>query len=167
MWSYYSACVSYLFVAIHPLSNVQLCVPVDCSTPGFLVLHHLPEFTQTHVHWVSDGIQPSHPLSSPCPPAFNLPWHQGFSNELVLCIRWLKYWSFSSSSSNGHSGLISFRKNWFDLLSVWRIPKSLLQYHSSKASILPFSGLFMFKFYICTWLLEKPYLWLDRPLLAK
>ena len=77
--------------------------------PGFPVLHHLLEFVQTHVHRVGDAIQPSHPLSSPCPPAFNLSQHQGFSNESALCIRWPKYWSFSISSSKEYSGLISFR----------------------------------------------------------
>ena len=84
-----------------------LCDPVDCSTPGLPVNHQLLEFTQTHVHWVSDAIQPSHPLSSPSPPAFNLSQHQGlcfeeggvFSNESVLHIRWPEYWSFSFSIS--------------------------------------------------------------------
>ena len=107
------------------------CDPTDCSTPGFPVHHHLLELAQTHVHWVSDAIQPSHSLSSPSPPAV-------FSNELALHIRWPKYWSFSSSisPSNEYSGLISFRIDWFDLLAVQRSLKSLLQHHSSKASIL-------------------------------
>ena len=87
---------------------------------GFPVHHQLPEFTQTHVHWVSDAIQPSHPLSSPSLPAFNLSQHQGFSSELVLHIRWPKYWSFSFSicPSNEYSKLISFRIDWFDLFAV-------------------------------------------------
>ena len=73
-----------------------LCDPMDCSTPGFPVHHQLPELIQTHVHRVSDAIQPSHPLSSPSPPAFNLSQHQGlFSKESVLLIRWLKYWTLS------------------------------------------------------------------------
>ena len=76
-----------------------LCNPMDCSTPGFPVLHHLPEFAQTHVHWVSGVIQPSHPLSSPSPPAFNLSGTRAFSNESVLHLRWPKYWSFSFSTS--------------------------------------------------------------------
>ena len=71
-------------------SYPTLCDPMDCSTPGFPVLHHLPELTQTRGHWVSDAIQPSHPLSSPSPPVFNLSQHQGVSNELSLCIRWPK-----------------------------------------------------------------------------
>ena len=75
-----------------------ICNPMDCSTPGFPVLHHLPEFAQTHVHWVSDTIQPSHPLS-PSPPAFNFPSIKVFSNESALFIRWPKYWSFSFSIS--------------------------------------------------------------------
>ena len=105
--------------------------------PGFSVLHYLLESSQTHVHWVSDAIQPSHPLLSPSP-ALNLSQHQVFSNELVLCITWPKDWSvsFSISPSNEYSGLISFRINWFDLLAVQGTLKSLLQHQSSKASIL-------------------------------
>ena len=93
--------------------------PMDCSTPGFRV-HQLLEPTQTHVHHVGDAIQPSHPLSSPSPPIFNLSQYQVFSNELVLCIRWPKYWSssFSINPSNEYSGLISFRIDQFDLLAV-------------------------------------------------
>ena len=93
------------------LSHVQLFGPGDCSTPGFPVLYHLSELAQTHVHWVSDAIQPSHPLLSPSPPAFSLSQHQVFSRVLALCIRWPKYWSFSFSisPSNGYSGLIYFR----------------------------------------------------------
>ena len=108
------------------------------STPGLPVHHQLLEFTQTHVHRVGDAIQPSHPLSSPSPPAFNLSQLRVFSNESVLCIRWSKYWSFSFSisPSNEHPGLISFRMNQLDLLAVQGTLKSLLQHHSSKASIL-------------------------------
>ena len=81
--------------------------PMDCSTPGLPVHHQLPEFTQTYVHWIGDAIQPSHPLSSPSPPAFNLSQHQE-SDESVLHIRWPKYWSFSFSisPSNEYSGLM-------------------------------------------------------------
>ena len=111
--------------------------------PGLPVHHQLPEFTQTHVLWVSDAIQPSHPLLSPSPPAFSLPSIRVFSNESALCIRWPKYWSFSFSPSNEHSGLISFRMGWLDLLSVQGTLKSLLQYHSSKASILWHSAFFI------------------------
>ena len=106
--------------------------------PGFPVHHQLPEFTQTHVHRVSDAIQPSHPLLSPSPPAFNLFQHQVFSSESVLRIRWSKYWNFSFSicPSNEYSGLISFRMDWLDLLAVQGTLKSLLQHHNLKASIL-------------------------------
>ena len=91
---------------------------MDCSMPGLPVHHQLPESTQTHVHQVDDEIQPSHPLSSPSPPAFNLSSIRVFSNESALHIRWPKYWSFSSnfSLSNEHPGLISFRIDCFDLL---------------------------------------------------
>ena len=108
------------------------------STPGLPVHHQLPEFTQTHVHWVGDAIQPSHPLLSPYPPTFNISQHQSLFFESVFCIRWPKYWSFSFSisPSNEHPGLISFRMDWLDLLAVQGTLKSLLQHHSSKASIL-------------------------------
>ena len=114
------------------------------STPGLPVHHQLPEFTQTHVHRVSDAIQPSHPLSSPSPPALNLSSIKVFSNESAPHIRWPKYWSFSFnvSPSNEPPGLISFRMNWLDLLAVQGILKSLLQHHSSKASILWHSAFF-------------------------
>ena len=115
------------------------------STPGLPVHHQLPEFTQTHVHWVGDAIQPLHPLSSPSPPALSLSHHQGFSSESALCIRWPKYWSFNFniSPSNEHPGLISFRMDRLDLLAVQRTLKSLLQYRSSKASILLDSAFFI------------------------
>ena len=118
---------------------------MDCNIPGFPVLHYLPEFVQTHVHWVSDAIEPSHPLLPPSPPALSLSQHQGLSSELTLGIRWPKYWSFSFSinPSNEYSGLISFRIDWFDLPAVQGTLKSLLQHPSSKASILWCSAFFM------------------------
>ena len=116
--------------------------PHDCSTPGFPALHYLPQFAQTHVHWVTDAIQPSHPLSPASPPAFNLSQHQGLSNESVLRIMWLKYSSFSISPSNEYWGLISFRIDWFELPAVQGTLKSLLQHHSSKVSILRCSAFF-------------------------
>ena len=76
-------------------SCLTLCDPMDCSTAALSVHHQLPEFTQTHVHWLSDTIQPSHPLSSLSPPTFNLSQHQGFFKWVSFCIRWAKYWSFS------------------------------------------------------------------------
>ena len=109
-----------------------LCDRMDCSTPGLPVHHQLLEFTLTHhVHWVSDAIQPSHPLSSPSPPALNLSQHHVFSNESALHIWWPKYWSFSFSicASNEHPGLISYRMDWLDLLAVQRTLKSLLHHH--------------------------------------
>ena len=122
---------------------LTLCDPMDCSTPGFPVHHQPPEPTQTHVHRVGDAIQPSHPLSSPSPPAFNLSQHQVFSNESGLHIRWPKYWSFSMRLFNEYSGLISFRISCFDLLAVQGTLKSILQHRSSKASILRCSAFFM------------------------
>ena len=119
-----------------------LCDPMDCSMPDFPVHYQLSELAQTHVHWVGDATQPSHPLSSPSPPAFNLSLHQVFSNESVLLIRWPQFWSFSISPSSEYSGLISFRMNWMDILEVQGTLKSLLQHHSSKASILQHSTFF-------------------------
>ena len=126
-------------------SFLTLCDPMDCSTPGFPVHHQLPEPIQTHVHHVIDANQPSHPLSSPSPSALNLFQHQGLFSESVLHIRWPKYWSFSFSisPSNEHSGLTSFRMDWLDLLAVQGTLKSLLQHHSSKASILQRSAFFI------------------------
>ena len=105
---------------------------------SFPVLHHLPEFAQIHVHWGGDAIQPSNALPPPSPFAFNPSQNQGLYNELALPIRWAKYWSFNFniSPSNEYSGLISFRIDWFDLLTVWRTLKNLLQDHNLKASIL-------------------------------
>ena len=121
-----------------------LCNPMNRSTPGLPVHHQLPEFTQTHVHRVSDAIQPSHPLSSlfllpPIPPCIRV-----FSSESILHIRWPKHWSFSFSiiPSKEHPGLISFRMDWLDLLAVQGTLKNLLQHHSSKASIFRCSAFF-------------------------
>ena len=114
------------------------------SSLGLPVHHQLPEFTQSHVHQVSDEIQPSHPLLSlllllPIPPSIRV-----FSNESTLRMRWPKYWSFSFSisPSKEHRGLISFKMDWLDLLAVQGTLKSLLQHHSSKASILQCSAFF-------------------------
>ena len=126
------------------------------STPGLPVHHQLPEFTQTHVHRVgdatqthvhrvSDAIQPSHPLSSPFPLAPIPPSIRVFSNESTLHMRWPKYWSFSFSiiPSKEIPGLISFRMDRLDLLAVQGTLKSLLQHHSSKASLLRHSAVFI------------------------
>ena len=123
---------------------------MDCSMPGLPVYNQLPEFTQTHVHWIGDAIQPSH-LLNPSLPAINLSQHQGLSNESALHIRWPKYWSFSVniSSSNEYSGLISFRMDWLDLLAVQGTLTSLLHYHSSKASVLWCSTFFVVQLSQC------------------
>ena len=132
-----------------------LCDPMDCSTPGFPVLHQLLEFTQTHVHRVGDAIQPSYPLSSPFPPAFNLAQHQGL-------FHWVnslhQYWNFGFiiSPPNEYSGLVFFRMDWLDLLAIQGTLKSLLQ-HSSKALILWRSAFFIVQ-------LSHPYMTIGRTL---
>ena len=115
------------------------------STPGLPVHHQLAEFTETHVHRISDAMQTSHPLSSPSPPASNPPSIRVFSNESTLWMRRPKYWSFSFSiiPSKEIPVLISFRMDWLDLLAVQGTLKSLLQHHSSKASILRHSAYFI------------------------
>ena len=132
-------------------SRPNLCDPMSRSTPGLPVHHQLPEFTKTHFHRVSDAIQPSHPLSSPFAPALNPSQHQSlfqwglFQWVFSLRMRWPKYWSFSFSiiPSKEIPGLISFRMDWLDLLAVQGTLKSLLQHHSSKASILRHSAFFI------------------------
>ena len=140
---------------------LTLCDPMDCSMPGSSVLHFLPEFAQTLVHWVGDAIWPSHPLptSSPLPLIFRS--IRVSSNESALRIKWPKYWNFSFSfnfsitPSNEYSGLISFRNDWFGLLAVQDTQESSPT-PQFKASILWRSALFMVQLsYICTWLLEK------------
>ena len=126
-----------LFCSVQSLSRVQLCDFMDCSMPGFPVYHWLPELTQTHVHEVGDAIQPSHPLSSPSPPAFNLSQHQSLSlwvSSLHHVPKVLEL-QLSINPYNDYSGLISLRIDWFDLLAVQGTLKSLLQCHNSKASI--------------------------------
>ena len=120
-----------------------LCNPMDCSSPGLPVLHQLLELTQAHVRWVSDDIQRSHPLSSLFLLPSSSPRFTVISSESALRIRWPKYWSFSFKPSNEYSDLISFRIDWFDPFVVQRTLKSLLQHHSSKASILQLSAFFM------------------------
>ena len=100
------------------LSCPALCDPMDCSTPNFPVLHHHLELAQTHVHWVSDAIQPSHPLLSPSPPAFNTSQHQGFSSESALHIKWPKNWSFSSGISPSNEYQDLFPLGWTGLISL-------------------------------------------------
>ena len=135
------------------------CDPMNRSMPGLPVHHQLLEFTQTHIHRVSDAIQPSHPLSSPSPPSPNPSQHQSlFPNESTLRMRWPKYWSFSFSISlsSEHPGMISFRMDWLDLLAVQGTLKCLLQHHSSKASILRHSAFFIVQ-------LSHPYMTIYEP----
>ena len=119
------------------LSCLTLCDPRDCSPPGSPVHHQLPELAHTHIISI-ESVMPSnhvilcHPLLSPSV----FPSTRFFSNESVLHIRWPKYWSFSISPSNEYSRLISSRIDWLDLLAVQGILKSLLQHHSSKASVI-------------------------------
>ena len=135
---------------------------MDCSTPGFPVLHHLLELAQTHVHWVSDALQPSYPLSSLLLLPSIFPSIRVFFNESVLHIRWPKYCSFSFSirPSSEYSGLISFRIDWLNLLAVRQTLKSLLQYHSSKAPILWLSAFLIVQ-------LSHPYRLLEKPIYSK
>ena len=121
-----------LYCIVWSLSHVRLCDPMDCSMPGFPVLHHLPEIAQTDVCWISDAINY---LILYCPllllPSVS-PSITVSANKSALCIRWPKYWSFSFSisPSNEYSGLVSFKIDWFDLLAVQGTLKSLLQYCS-------------------------------------
>ena len=105
--------------------------PLDQSMPGFPVLHHLLKFAETHVHWVGDAIQPSCPLSSPSPPAFNLSQHRGLFQWVSSLHQVAKVLELHISSPNEYSGLISFRIDWFDLLAVQGTLKSLLQHQGS------------------------------------
>ena len=129
----------------YQLFSLTLYNSMECSIPGLPIHHQLPEFTQTQVHWVSDAIQTSHPLSSTFPPAFNLSQHQGLFKGVSSSHQVVKVWdlSFNNSSSNEHPGLISFRMDGLDLLAAQGNLKSLLQHHSSKASILQCSAFFI------------------------
>ena len=120
-----------------------LCDPMECSTPGFPVHQQLPELAQTHVHQVSDTIQPSHPLSPPSPFAFNLFQNQGLFQWVSSSQQLAKVLSFNISPSNEYSGQISFRIDWFVPLEVQRTLNSFLQHHSSKASVLRSSAFFI------------------------
>ena len=150
-WAYwFLLCVDWLLLVPHTISLVAhscptLCNPMDCSMPGFPVHHQLPELLKL---MSIESVMPSNHLILCCPflllPSI-LPNIRVFSNESVLHIRWPKYWSFSFSisPSNEYSGLIFFRIDWFDLLAVQGTLESLLQHHSSKASILWRSAFFL------------------------
>ena len=148
---YYPSCCSVA------QSCLTLCDPIDCSTPGLSVHHHLPEIAQTKS---PESVMPSSHLIL-CRPLLLLPSIfpsiRVLSNESALCIRWPKYWSFSFSirPSNEYSGVISFMIDWFDLLAVQRTLKSLLQHHSSKALILQHSAFFMVQ-------LSQPYMTIGK-----
>ena len=135
-----------------------LCDPMNCSTPGLPVHHHLQEITQTRVHRVSDATQPSHPLSSLLLLPLIPPSIRVFSNESTLHMRWPKYWSFSFSitPSSQHPGLISFRMDWLDLLTIQGTHKSILQHNSAKTSILQRSSFFTVQF-------SHPYMTTEKP----
>ena len=141
---------------------VQSCLtlwnPMDCGTPGLPVHHQLLEFTQTHVYWVVDAIQPSHPLSFPSVPTFKLSQHQGLFKWVSSSYQVAKVLELQlqHQSFQWILELISFRMDWLYLLAAQGTLKSLLQHHSSKTSILPCSASFTLQLYICTWLLEKP-----------
>ena len=117
---------------------------MNCSMLSLPVHHQLLETTQTHVNWVADAISHLILCCSLLLPPSTFPSIRVFSNESALCIRWPKYWSFTFniSPSNEHTGLISFRMDWLDLLAVQGTLKSLLQHHSSKALILRCSDFF-------------------------
>ena len=142
-WAWDTFPASFQFSSVAQ-SCLTLYDPMDCSRPGFPAHHQLPELTQTHVHWVRDAIH----LILCCPLlllASIIPTIRVFSKESVLQIRWPKYWSFSFSisTSNEYSGLISFRIDWLDILAVQGTLKSLLQHYSLKASILRCSAFFI------------------------
>ena len=127
-------------------SCLTLCDPMDCSMPGFPVHHQLQEPTQTHVYCVGDAIQPSHPLSAPSAPAFNLSQHQGLFKWVNFLHQVAKVLEFQLQMlicpSNEYSGWISFKMVWLDLLAVQGTLKSLLQHHSLKVSIFQHSAFF-------------------------
>jgi len=122
-----------------------LCDPMNHSTPGLPVHHQFPESSQTHVHWDSDAIQPSHPLLSPSPPALNLSQHQGLFKWVSSLHQVAKVFEFhlQHQSFQWTPGLISFRMDWLHLLAVQGTLKSLFQHQSSKASILWRSAFFI------------------------
>ena len=145
-------------VMIQLLSCVWLFVtPMNCSMPGFPVHHYLLELAQTHVHWVSDAIKSSHPLSSLSVLPSVFPSIRVCSSESALHIKWAKYWSFSISISPSHeySMMISFGMDWLDLLAIQGTLKRLLQRYSLKTSILWCSPFLMVQSHIHTWLLKN------------
>ena len=154
------------FSSVQSPSHVRLCNPMDCSTPGFYVFQYFLEFAKTHVAWVSDAFNHiilCHPILL----TSIFPSIRAFSNESALHIRWPKYWSFSISPSNEYSGLTSIRIDWFDLLTVQGTLKSILQHHSSKASILQLSAFFIVQHSHPYMITRKNIALTDGPSLAK
>ena len=158
------------FAVVQSLSLVQLfatpCTAACQASLSFSISWNMVKLMFIELVISSNHLILCHPLLLQ-PSTF--PSIRVFSNELVLCIRWPKYWSFSFSisPSNEYSGLISFRMDWLDLIVVQGTLKSLFQYQSSKALTFWLSALFIVQSHIHTWLLEKPFLWLDRYFLAK
>ena len=147
---------------INQFGSVQFSRSV---TSGLPVHQQLPEFTQTHLHWIGDAIQPSYPLSSPSPSDFNLSQHQGlfqWISSLHQVAKVLKF-QFQHQSFQWYSGLLSLRMDWLNFLAVQATLKSLLQHYSWKASVLWCSDFLWFNSHIHTWLLENPRLRLDGP----
>ena len=152
-------------------SCLTLCDPMDCSTPGFSVLHHLPEFAQTRVHWVSDAIQPSHPLLSPSPPNFNLSQHQGLFQWVGSSHQLAKVLEFQLQLSVFPMNI----QNWFPLGWTSGSPCCPGDSQESSCPTPQFKNISSFSTqlslwsnsHIHTWLLEKPELWLDGPSLVK
>ena len=137
---------------------LTLCDPMDCSTPGFPVHHQLLELAQTHVHQVGDAIQPSHPVLSLSPPAFTLSHHQGLCQWVSSSHRVAKVleFQFQHQSFQWAFRIDFLTIDWFDLLAVQGTLKSLLQHHSSKASVLQCSAFFIVQLSHPSWLQEKP-----------
>ena len=147
----------FLIVVVQSLSHIQLFATPWTAAHQPPLSITIPEFAQTHVYWVSDAIQPSHPLSSPSSLALSLSQNQSLFKWVILHVRWTEYWSFifSISPSNEYFGFISYKIDWFDLFSVQVTLKSLLLWHSLKASILQQQPSLWSNCYIHTWLLEK------------
>ena len=133
-----------MFCSVSQLCPI-LCNPMDCSMPGFPVRHQLPELTQTHVHWVGDAIQPSHPLSSPSPLIFHLSQHQGLFQWVISSHQVAKVLEFQLQHQSFQWIFRTdfFRVDWLELFAVQGTLKSLLQHHSSKASVLQSSAFFI------------------------
>ena len=174
LWFILGACCWVYRLWGHQFSSVTqscptLCDPMDCSMPGFPDNHQLPELAKTYVHWVGDAIQqPPHPLLSPSSPAFNLSQHQGLFQWVSSSHQVAKVWSFSFSitPSSEYSGMISFKMESLGLQSkgLSRVfSNTTVQKHQFFSAQLSLQS----NSYIHTWLLEKPYLWLDGPLSAK